>query len=169
VRIPGGASVSDAGRHRYSVRVTWTGNLGEGTRSYRGYSRAHEISAAGKPVIRGSADPAFRGDATCYSPEDLLVGAISACHMLWYLHLCADAGIVVLDYTDDAAGLLLEDDDGGGRFDHVLLRPHVLIAPGGDAGLAASLHDRAHRLCFIAGSVRFPVRCEPVTRVAEKS
>ena len=148
------------GEHHYTVQLSWTGNRGEGTRSYRSYERSHEISAPGKPVIPGSSDPVFRGDGSRYNPEELLVASLSGCHLLWYLHLCADAGIVVTSYDDEAAGTLVETADGGGHFTEVVLRPTVAIAPGGDVERALELHHRAHELCFIARSVNFPVRCE---------
>jgi organic hydroperoxide reductase OsmC/OhrA len=147
--------------HSYTVHVRWTGNLGQGTSGYKAYARAHEVSAAGKPVIPCSSDPAFRGDASRYNPEELLVASLSACHMLWYLHLCADAGIVVMEYVDRASGTIEETSDGGGHFKEVVLRPAASIKRGGDVGLAMTLHERAHHLCFIANSVNFPVRCEP--------
>jgi organic hydroperoxide reductase OsmC/OhrA len=145
--------------HHYQTRTVWTGNTGTGTSGYHAYERAHEISAAGKPVIAGSSDPAFRGDAARYNPEDLLVASLSACHMLWYLHLCADSGIVVTAYADDAQGMMVETEDTGGHFTEVVLRPVVTIAAG-DSELAMRLHHRAHELCFIANSMNFPVRCE---------
>jgi organic hydroperoxide reductase OsmC/OhrA len=157
--------VMENGAHRYDVQVRWTGNLGEGTRAYRAYARAHEITAAGKPVVPGSSDPAFRGDPARYNPEELLVASLSACHMLWYLHLCADAGLVVTAYEDRATGTMRETPDGGGCFTEVVLRPDVTFQQDGDAALAAHLHERAHQLCFIASSVNFPVRCEPVARM----
>ena len=160
--------MDEARRHRYQVRVEWTGNLGHGTRDYRSYSREHEISAAGKETLSGSADAAFRGDASRYNPEDLLVAALSACHMLWYLHLCAEAGVVVVDYTDEAAGVMEQTPDGGGRFREVVLRPAVRLAGGSDAALAAALHEQAHARCFIANSVNFPVRCEPDLSPADR-
>lgn len=146
--------------HRYAVRVAWTGDRGEGTSGYRAYERAHDIVAPGKPVIPGSSDPAFRGDASRYNPEELLVASLSGCHMLMYLHLCSDAGVVVTGYEDEASGTMQETAGGSGRFTEVVLRPTVRIRPGSDAELAARLHDRAHHLCFIAASVSFPVRCE---------
>lgn len=158
--------MGDPREHQYTVQVKWTGNLGQGTSSYRAYSRDHEISVVGKTSIAGSSDPAFRGDPARYSPEDLLVGSLSACHMLWYLHLCAQAKIVVLEYLDQAAGVMVETSDGGGRFKEVVLRPQVAIRSGGDPELAVRLHERAHHLCFIANSVNFPVRCEPRVHVA---
>lgn len=151
--------------HTYDVRVSWTGNLGTGTSHYRAYARDHDITAAGRPAIAGSSDRAFRGDASRYSPEDLLVASLSACHMLWYLHLCADAGIVVTAYVDDAHGVMKLGRDGGGRFTEVVLRPAVTMGAGADTALAAALHDRAHALCFIASSVAFPIRCEPALEV----
>ncbi len=152
--------------HHYAAQVRWTGNLGQGTSSYRAYSRNHEISAVGKPVIPCSADPIFRGDPARYNPEDLLVASLSACHMLWYLHLCAEARIVVLDYVDQAAGVMVETAETGGHFTEAVLRPQVTIQAGGDVELAARLHERAHHHCFIANSVNFPVRCEPQIRTA---
>ncbi|HEY9461730.1 MAG TPA: OsmC family protein [Vicinamibacterales bacterium] len=157
----------DDKQHRYSVHVTWTGNLGQGTSSYRAYSRNHEIAAAGKPVLPGSSDPTFRGDPDRYNPEEFLVSSLSTCHMLWYLHLCAEAKIVVVEYVDEASGVMTERSDGGGRFTEVTLKPHVVIASGGDLARAEALHERAHHLCFIANSVNFPVRCEPRIRIGE--
>ena len=148
-------------QHQYAVSMTWTGNDGTGTQSYRGYRRDHEITAAGKPPIPGSSDPAFRGDPARYNPEELLVASLSSCHMLWYLHLCAVNGIVVLDYRDEAAGTMQEEADGGGAFVRVVLKPRVTIAKGADRGKALALHEQAHHLCFIARSVRFPVEVAP--------
>jgi organic hydroperoxide reductase OsmC/OhrA len=147
--------------HSYSVNVRWTGNTGAGTSNFREYKRDHEISTAGKPSIPASSDPSFRGDKTRYNPEELLVASLSACHMLWYLHLCADAGIVVAEYHDDAIGAMIETDDGGGRFTQVTLRPVVKVAGAVDSELVRRLHDQADHLCFIANSVNFPVLCEP--------
>src|SRR5262249_17274126 len=104
----------------------------------------------------------FRGDASRYNPEDLLVASLSTCHMLWYLHLCAGARVVVTEYTDDAMGRMSERSDGSGRFTEVVLRPRVTIEDGGNVALAIKLHTRAHEMCFIANSVNFPVRCEPL-------
>lgn len=118
------------------------------------------LSAAGRPDLQGSSDPAFRGDAARWNPEDLLVASLSSCHMLWYLHLCAQAKITVLAYRDDASGTMVEDEGGGGRFTAAVLKPVVTIAAGGDVARAKALHEEAHRLCFIANSVNFPVTIE---------
>lgn len=147
-------------RHEYKVQVAWSGNDGDGTRSYSGYRRDHTISTAGKPVLPGSSDPAFRGDASRYNPEELLVASLSACHMLWYLHLCAQAGIVVTGYRDDALGVMAVNPDGSGAFSGVTLRPRVILAPHSDPVRAQSLHAEAHHFCFIAASVNFPVHIE---------
>lgn len=152
-------------KHEYVVRVKWTGNLGSGTSSYGEYARDHEISAAGRAPVLGSADPAFRGDPSRYNPEDMLVSSLSACHMLWYLHLCSDARIVVLEYVDDAWGVMAEGGDGGGCFERVILRPRIVVAAAKDRELAQQLHTQAHKLCFIANSVNFPVQCEPEIQV----
>ena len=146
--------------HTYRAEVVWTGDQGVGTRGYRDYARDHEIRSQGKPPIPGSADPAFRGDRARWNPEELLVASVSACHQLWYLHLCADAGIVVTAYADAASGEMLETEDGGGRFVSVTLRPHARLAAGSDVAAAEALHARAHQLCFIANSLNFPVLVE---------
>lgn len=148
--------------HRYKVTNRWTGNLGTGTSAYTSYSRSHELSAERKgAAIAGSSDPAFRGDPSRYNPEELLVGALSACHMLVMLHLCADAGIVVTDYVDEAEGEMAEHGDAG-EFTRVVLRPKMRVTDGSRMGDAIALHHRAHELCFIARSVNFPVECEAV-------
>jgi organic hydroperoxide reductase OsmC/OhrA len=139
----------------------WTGNRGVGTRGYRDYGRDHEIVAAGKPAIPGSSDPAFRGDAARWNPEEMLVASLSTCHQLWYLHLCSDAGVIVEAYEDDAEGEMAEGADGGGRFVGVTLRPRAVLAAGADMALAAALHHAAHDKCFIANSVNFPITVEP--------
>jgi len=153
--------------HRYSVTNRWTGNLGSGTSAYTAYSRDHELGRAAKDApIPGSSDPVFRGDASRYNPEELLVGALSACHMLVLLHLCSDAGIVVTGYSDRAEGEMAEHADGSGEFTRVILRPRMTITDSARIPDAIALHRRAHELCFIARSVNFPVEHEPVIEAA---
>jgi len=146
--------------HSYRTTVSWTGNTGTGTASYRGYKRDHEIAAEGKPAIPGSSDPAFLGDRSRWNPEEMLVASLSTCHQLWYLHLCADAGIVVTAYEDRAEGVMVEQAGGSGRFERVVLRPHATITSEEHRELALSLHEKAHAMCFIASSVNFPVTAE---------
>ena len=147
-------------RHDYRVRVAWTGE-GSGTAAH-GYSRAHRITAPGKPAIEGSSDPAFRGDPARWNPEELLLASLSACHKLWYLGLCAEAGIAVTSYEDDAEGCMVEESDGSGQFVSVVLRPRVTLAVGSDEARAEALHRTAHRMCFIARSVNVPVEHRPI-------
>ena len=147
-------------QHTYRTAVTWTGNAGSGTSSYTAYSRNFTASAEGRPDLHGSADPAFRGDEGRWNPEEMLLAAVSACHKLWYLHLCADAGICVTAYTDRAEAMM--DGGGGGcagRFVSAVLNPRVTVAAGSDGAKALALHHEAHRLCFIANSVNFPIEC----------
>ena len=159
-------TIAPAKDHSYSVTVTWTGNTGAGTTGYRAYARTHEIAAHGKPAIPASSDPAFRGDKARYNPEEMLVASLSSCHMLWYLHLCATEGIVVLSYEDIAEGVMQEDEHGGGRFTDVVLQPEITIAAGSNIERARALHAEAHAKCFIANSVNFEIRHEPVLRQA---
>ena len=146
--------------HHYSVAVRWTGNTGTGTSGYRDYGRGYDISADGKPVIQAASDAAFRGDRTRWNPEELLVAALSSCHQLAYLHVCAVAGVVVVEYEDHAEGWMTETVDGAGQFTRVLLHPRVTIRAGGDKTKALELHHEAHAKCFIARSVNFPVEHE---------
>ena len=148
--------------HNYKVSVKWTGNNGTGTSGYADYGRNHTITSPGKPDIDASADTPFRGDAARHNPETLLLSALSTCHMLWYLHLCADAGIIVTDYTDDAEGVLVLPETGSGHFSSVVLRPVVTITNAEQAGQANALHHKANEKCFIANSVNFTVHHEPV-------
>ena len=141
--------------------MQWSAGDGPGTTNYRSYARDHTVGAEDKPPIAASSDPAFRGNAARYNPEELFVASISACHMLWYLHLCSISGIVVVEYRDEADGTLELGSDGSGRFVNVTLRPAVTIRPGGDAQTAIDLHKRAHELCFIARSVNVPIEVEP--------
>jgi len=178
--------------HSYRTVVTWTGNQGTGTSGYHDYERAHEVSAqtastpppatptaeAGGPgagrsdtpgpaTIAGSSDPAFRGDPARWNPEQLLVASLAQCHLLWYLHLCAVAGVVVTGYVDRAEGTMVEDGHTG-RFTEVVLRPEVTVTDPAMVDQALALHDAAHRACYIANSVRFPVRHEPTILVHDR-
>ncbi len=147
--------------HHYLVKLKWQGNTGQGTANYRVYKRDYVIGVQGKEFIKGSSDPSFRGDATRYNPEEMFVASLSACHMLWYLHLCADAGIIVEEYTDNAKGLMQEDNERGGYFKEVILRPRVIISGSSNKAMAESLHEKANKMCFIANSCNFPVKHEP--------
>jgi len=151
--------------HSYAASLDWTGNRGSGTSGYRDYGRDHEVTSADKPVLLGSSDPAFRGDAARWNPEELLVVALSQCHLLAYLHLCAVNGVVVQSYADEASGTM-RTHDGVGEFVEVTLRPHVTVADDAMVEAALKLHDDAHGACFIARSVSFPVSHEPKVTVA---
>jgi organic hydroperoxide reductase OsmC/OhrA len=160
--------------HRYRITVTWTGNRGQGTAGYELYDRNHKVTvgkadrgqeSGGREApqpISGSSDPAFRGDPGRWNPEQLLTASLAQCHMLWYLHLCAVAGVVVTGYRDHAVATMTEDPEGGGRFTEVVLRPHVTVSSPDMIEKANGLHRDAHEKCFIARSVNFPVRHEPV-------
>jgi organic hydroperoxide reductase OsmC/OhrA len=146
--------------HRYTARLTWDGNRGVGTTSYTTYGRDYHVAIEGKPDLAGSADPTFRGDPALHNPEDLFLIAISSCHLLTYLALCAKHRVNVIAYTDHATGTMELDRRGGGRFTEVVLHPTVTLAPGADRHRAASLHEEAHALCFIANSCSVPIRHE---------
>ncbi len=149
-----------AKEHTYAATLTWTGGAKGPVRDYAGYSREYSVATAGKPPLIGSADPLFKGDSALHNPEDLLLAALSACHMLTYLAECARAKIEVLSYGDEASGVMVLS-GGGGRFTEVALRPRVVVAPGSDLAKAHALHKNAHAQCFIANSVNFPVENEP--------
>jgi organic hydroperoxide reductase OsmC/OhrA len=151
-------------QHTYTCELQWTGNDGQGTKTYSSYRRDHVIQCAGKPVIPASSDPGFRGDKTRYNPEELLVASLSSCHMLWYLHLCAVNKITVLEYRDSAEGIMRENPDGSGEFVSVTLKPQVLIAEEDRKEAATELHHKAHSLCFISRSVNFAVEVSPTVK-----
>ena len=157
-----GEAMSATRYHNYRILNRWTGNLGKGTEAYTAYSRNFELIGSEKAgPIAGSSDPVFRGDRTRYNPEDLLVGALSSCHMLWVLHLCADAGITVMEYADEAIGEMVENADGSGEFTRVILRPRMTIADPARIADALEMHHKAHAVCALARSVNFPVDHEP--------
>jgi organic hydroperoxide reductase OsmC/OhrA len=85
--------------------------------------------------------------------------------MLWYLHLCAEAGIIVTKYGDRSVGKMTETEAGGGRFTEVILKPEIAITTENYLELAQQLHHQAHELCFIANSVNFPVLCQPLITI----
>jgi len=147
--------------HTYTTTITWKGNQGAGTAAYDAYARDYEIACDGKQTIYGSADPLYQGDVKRHNPEEMLVAALSACHMLWYLHFCAAGGVVVEAYEDSADGLMLTSPDGSGEFSQVTLRPRVTISANSDAAEAMRLHTKANEMCYIARSVNFPVHHEP--------
>jgi organic hydroperoxide reductase OsmC/OhrA len=147
--------------HFYKTHTEWTGNLGLGTINYRKYKRDFVISGEKKPVLQGSSDKVFHGDEMKYNPEELLISSLSSCHMLWYLHLCADEGITVVSYADDATGEMEENENGAGRFTVVKLNPVVTITDASQVERARALHKEANTFCFIANSVNFPVEHEP--------
>jgi organic hydroperoxide reductase OsmC/OhrA len=150
-----------AKQHPYTSRVVWTGNRGEGTRTYRGYDRTWQIATPGKPIVECSNDPLLGGDPGKPNPEDLLLSSLSSCHMLWYLHLASDAGIVVMSYEDNPVGIGETSPNGAGRFLSATLRPRIEVKSGADLERAEAIHREIHQFCFIARSVNFPVTYEP--------
>jgi len=158
--------MSDDGQHFYQTDLTWTG-AAAGFADYESYDRTHQIAAPGKPVLTTSSDPAFLGLPEHWNPEDMLLAALSSCHMLSFLACCARARITVLDYADRATATMVEDGKGGGRFTEATLHPIVTIAQPGKIEHALRLHDTAHKVCFIASSVNFPVNHEAEIRVHE--
>jgi len=156
-----------SGQHNYKLTVRWTGNTGTGTSGYKEFERSHSILVDNKVEILASADPAFRGDKTKHNPEDLLLASVSSCHMLWYLHLCAVAGIIVTDYIDNATGVMTETADGGGKFTAITLNPAVTITDISMTEKANELHKKANELCFVANSLNFPVQHKATCKTTE--
>ena len=152
-------------QHSYSSAIRWTGNTGEGTAHYRAYTRDWEVAVPGKPVIPCSNDPLLGGNKGLMNPEDMLLSALSGCHMLWYLHLASDAGVVVTAYEDAPEGTGELEPGGAARFVKAVLRPRITVKPGADMARAEAIHHEIHKVCFIARSVNFPVEIEPVFTV----
>jgi organic hydroperoxide reductase OsmC/OhrA len=147
--------------HKYLTTIEWTGNNGSGTSGYTAYERSHTIQVAGKVNIDASSDPHFRGDDKKYNPEDLFLASIASCHMLWYLHLCADYNIIVQAYTDKASGLMVTGTDGGGQFTKIVLMPLVTVQNESMIDMAVKLHHKAHEMCFLSNSVNFEITVQP--------
>jgi len=143
--------------NQFTSNIVWTGNTGEGTKSYRAYRRTWNVEIPGKPVISCSNDPELGGDPTLMNPEDMLLSALSACHMLWFLHLASTAGIVVTGYRDQPLGIGESSPNGAGRFVRATLKPKIAVAAGTDLERADAIHHEIHKYCFIARSVSFPV------------
>jgi organic hydroperoxide reductase OsmC/OhrA len=145
-------------QHTFTANIEWTGNLGTGTSAYTAYSRNHTLSAEGKAPLACSSAPEFRGDKTMYNPEDMLLYSVSSCHMLWFLHCCADAGVIVTAYTDKPQGTLVIDSNGIGKFTEITLNPLVTFQNQEDVHQLSALHEKAHKHCFIANSLNCPVQ-----------
>lgn len=154
-------------KHEYQTNLTWTGNQGEGTKKYNSYTRDYTIEILNKTIILGSSDPAFLGDANKHNPEDLLVSSISSCHMLWFLHLASTKGIVVVDYSDKATGVMIEQEDGSGYFESVTLNPIVTITDATRFEETNELHQLANKYCFISNSLNFKVKHHPICQVVD--
>jgi organic hydroperoxide reductase OsmC/OhrA len=147
--------------HKYKTLLHWSAEDGEGTKSYKSFARTHTITAKTK---RGEDKPAIVATSAFhsldhYNPDEMLLASLSSCHMLWYLHLCSEHGVVVIDYRDEAELVLRLDAKGEGSVESATLRPRVTISSG-DAEAAKRLHRDAHSKCFVAKSVNFPVGCE---------
>lgn len=158
-----------AEQHDFTSCIEWTGNRGEGTKAYRGYDRTWDIVSPDKPITHCSNDPRLGGDPKLPNPEDLFVSSLAACHMLWYLHLASQAGIVVLGYSDAPIGVGESTPDGAGRFIRAVLRPHIVVGKGADLVRAEAIHHEIGKVCFIARSVNFPVSYEPTFKIAEQA
>lgn len=152
-------------KHTYYLDVEWTGNSGLGTKKYDTYERSYQIVGQGKPVIEGSSDPSFRGDLIKYNPEELFLASISSCHMLWYLHLCAVNNVNVLQYHDKPLGTMLENANGSGQFEQVILFPTVVVEHAIMLDKAISLHFKSNKMCFIANSCNFEIHHQPQVTV----
>jgi organic hydroperoxide reductase OsmC/OhrA len=146
--------------HEFPTHISWTGNLGTGTSSYKAYERTWDMAIDGKATLHCSNDPILGGDPSKYNPEDMLIAALASCHMLWYLHLCSVAGVTVLAYEDDPIGIGESEPSGKGRFIEAVLRPKITITSESDPDKAVAIHDEIHNYCFIARSVNFPIRFE---------
>ena len=151
-------------QHHYRLAIKWTGNTGTGTSNYRQYERSHTVTTDRKVDLLCSSDPNFRGDPTRHNPEELFLASLSSCHMLWYLHLCSENGVVVTEYVDHATGTMQETEAGGGHFTEVILHPIVTVTEESMFERANALHQQANARCFIANSCNFPVHHAPVCK-----
>lgn len=154
-----------AHEHNYKLTAEWTGNKGDGTKNVRTYDRSHTISIQGKPDLFLTTDNPAVGDKSKLNPEDLLVSALSSCHMLSYLYLCSMEGVIITTYLDNATGIMIENESGGGKFKEVTLNPIVSVTEESMVEKAIALHHKAHEICYIANSVNFEVKCNPICTI----
>jgi organic hydroperoxide reductase OsmC/OhrA len=154
-----------AHEHNYKLTAVWTGNNGDGTKNVRTYDRSHTISIEGKPELFLTTDNPAVGDKSKLNPEDLLVSALSSCHMLSYLYLCSLEGVIITSYLDNATGIMIENESGGGKFKEVTLNPIVSVTEESMLEKAIVLHHKAHEICYIANSVNFEVKCNPTCTI----
>ena len=157
--------MSDA--HAFETHLRWPADPAQALPPAPAFSRNSVLSAPGKKEVAGSAPAVFGGDAARYNPEELLLMALSECHMLTYLAVAAKRNLSILAYEDRATGTLGLGTNGikSGplgkmSMQQVTLRPRVTVAKGTDLAEALAIHERAHANCFIANSVNFPVRHE---------
>lgn len=127
---------------------------------YEQYSRAHEWHIAGHD-IPASAAPEYRGDADRVDPEAALIAALSSCHMLTLLAICARKGIIVDSYEDQAVGYLEKNEVGKMAVTRVQLRPKISFQHTPETEEIQRLHQQAHRGCFIASSVKTKIEIVP--------
>lgn len=142
--------------------MSWDGASRHGLEFRDRTKRRHTISHPEKPDIDGSAAPAFHGETTRWNPEELLLAALSQCHMLTFFYLAHEEGLEVVDYEDTPEATLRTHADGSGEMTEAILKPRVTVR-GGWEGSLDDMHHRAHELCFIARSVNFPVTHEATT------
>ncbi len=147
--------------HEFNTQIEWTGNTGLGTETYESYERDYTLSSEGKEQILCSSAAGFRGDTNKYNPEDLFIASLSSCHMLWYLHLCADNGIKVLSYIDATEAKLAVFLNGKGFFQSITLSPKVVVENPEHIQKAIALHQKANKMCFLANSLHFPIKHNP--------
>jgi organic hydroperoxide reductase OsmC/OhrA len=144
----------------HHVGLRWT--LETQPFAYETYNRSHDlIFKNGAEIVRASAAPAYKGDAAMPDPEDLLVAALSSCHMLSFLAIAARKKLAVQSYADEAVGTVDKNETGKFWISRVVLRPQVVFAGAVDAATLAEIHHLAHESCFIANSVKTEVTVEP--------
>jgi organic hydroperoxide reductase OsmC/OhrA len=143
--------------HRYSAQVRWTGSTAAG---WEGYDRGHEAVAppAEQPLRLTTGES--QGDPSLLNPEQLVVMAASSCQLLWFLHLAAKARIDVVEYSDEASGVMPEDDPPV-RLTRIVLRPRIVVNGGQGEEQILRLVGLAHEHCYIANSLRTEVLLEP--------
>ncbi|MEO9954951.1 OsmC family protein [Nonlabens sp.] len=127
--------------------------------------KTHTSTIDGKESMNVSAAREFKGEPDKRNPEDLLLSALSSCHMMSYFYVCQQQGIEIIDYKDTAVGTLELRADSSGGFTAVQLNPVVTIKNKNQKTLAIRLHDKAHQLCFIANSVNFEISIQSEIKI----
>ena len=129
--------------------------------NYNTFDRTHTITYAGGVSIKSSSAPEYSGNSQYPNPEELLASALATCHMLTFLAIASKSKIVVNSYEDNAVATLDKNAEGIICVTRITLNPKITFETKPDDAKLKDLHQKAHKLCFIANSIKCEVEIKP--------